>query len=147
MEKFTAKIDTSNGEGKTVSVWLDEGTAQVLRASGDEELIRRYVIEEYKASLIERKETRRHQSLEKSTDKGFDVVDDSVNIEEQVIKNFEYERLHKAIKQLEPQQQWLIEQIFFLERTQTSVAKELGVDKTSIRDRLQTIYKKIRTFF
>ena len=66
MKKLTTKI-MDDGDEKEISVFLDDETAKVLEECGDEELKHRYIVEEYKDKLIERRETRRHQSLEKSS--------------------------------------------------------------------------------
>ena len=63
MKKLTTKI-MDNGKEKDIAVFLDDETAKVLEECGDEELKHRYIVEEYKDKLIERRETRRHQSLE-----------------------------------------------------------------------------------
>lgn len=54
MKKFTANMVTANGE-KQISVWLDNETSNMLEAINDSEFIRQYIIEEYKAQLLERK--------------------------------------------------------------------------------------------
>jgi RNA polymerase sigma factor (sigma-70 family) len=54
------------------------------------------------------------------------------------------EEVQKAIKKLEPQQQWLIEEIFFIGRTQVDIANELGVGKTAIESRLHKIFEKLQ---
>lgn len=143
MKKLSTIVTAKNGTKRAISVWLEEETAKALEVNGDKKLVHQYIVEEYKSSLLERKETRRHQSLNKSLDGGFDFVDESVDIECEAIEYDEIERLHDAIKQLKPKQQWLIEQVFFLGRQQKDIAKELGVDKTTVRDLLKTIYKKI----
>ena len=74
MKKLTTKI-MDDGDEKEISVFLDDETAKVLEECGDEELKHRYIVEEYKDKLIERRETRRHQSLEKSIEGGHEFVD------------------------------------------------------------------------
>ena len=143
MKKVTATI-LFQGREKTVEVWLDEKTLGLLNEWKDEKIKQEYIAEEYKAQLIERRETRRHQSLEYSMENGFDIADENANVEEDMLKQISNELLYKAINQLEPQQKWLIKQIYYLNRTQVSVADELKIDATSIRDRLKKIYKKIQ---
>ena len=143
MKKVTATI-LFQGREKTVEVWLDEKTLGLLNECKDEKIKQEYIAEEYKAQLIERRETRRHQSLEYSMENGFDIADENANVEEDMLKQISNELLYKAINQLEPQQKWLIKQIYYLNRTQVSVADELQIDATSIRDRLKKIYKKMQ---
>ena len=82
--------------------------------------------------------------MEYSMENGFDIADENANVEEDMLKQISNELLYKAINQLEPQQKWLIKQIYYLNRTQVSVADELKIDATSIRDRLKKIYKKMQ---
>lgn len=145
MKRFTTKI-MHKGEEKTIAVWLDDETARLLEEYGDEKLKHAYIVEEYKAQLIERSETRRHQSLEKSMEAGFDVMDESTDVEKEAFINIDKEKLRRAFQFLEPQQKWLIVQIFFNNRTRVDVAKEMGVDESAIRCRLKKIYKKIKKF-
>lgn len=62
MKKLTTTITTINGIKKEISVWLNEETAEKLEKC-DVNILHEYILEEYKSRLIERKETRRHQSL------------------------------------------------------------------------------------
>ena len=49
-----------------------------------EEFATQYAEMEHKDALIERKETRRHQSLDKSMEHGFDVPDPQANVFEEI---------------------------------------------------------------
>lgn len=145
MKKVTTTILQADGVEKQISVWIDEETLQLLEECGDAKIMQAYLIEEYRTSLIERKETRRHQSLEASMDKGFDIAEEN-DVAEQAIKKYESEELHKALEQLEPQQKWLIEQTYFEGRTRIEIAHELGISKAAINNRLNKIYKKLKIF-
>ena len=73
-------------------------------------------------------------------------MDESVDVEKEAFENIDKEELRRAFQFLEPQQKWLIVQIFFNNRTRVDVAKEMGVDESAIRCRLKKIYKKIKKF-
>ena len=79
MKKLTTKI-MDNGKEKDIAVFLDDETAKVLEECGDEELKHRYIVEEYKDKLIERRENRRHQSMEKSIEGGHEFVDHKAEV-------------------------------------------------------------------
>lgn len=145
MKKLKTKI-MHNGEEKEIAVLLDDETARILEECGDEKLKHRYIVEEYKAQLIERRETRRHQSLERSMASGFDIIDESTDIEEATLRKIDEERLRQALQMLEPQQKWLLEQIFVKGKSKVEIARELGVWKTAISNRLQKIYRRIKKF-
>lgn len=145
MKKLKTKI-MHNGEEKEIAVLLDDETARILEECGDEKLKHRYIVEEYKAQLIERRETRRHQSLERSMASGFDIIDESTDIEEATLRKIDAEKLRQALQMLEPQQKWLLEQIFVKGKSKVEIARELGVWKTAISNRLQKIYRRIEKF-
>ena len=145
MKKLKTKI-MHNGEEKEIAVLLDDETARILEECGDEKLKHRYIVEEYKAQLIERRETRRHQSLERSMTSGFDIIDESTDIEEETLRKIDAEKLRQALQMLEPQQKWLLEQIFVKGKSKVEIARELGVWKTAISNRLQKIYRRIKKF-
>ena len=145
MKKLTTTITTNNGAKKEISVWLNDETAEMLEKC-DVNILHEYILEEYKARLIERKETRRHQSLDKSLEHGFDVIDKNLDLENRVFREIEAEKLHNALIELTSEQRRLVERIYFKEEKQTDIARELGIDKTSLRDRLKVIYKKLKKF-
>ena len=145
MKKLKTKI-MHNGAEKEIAVLLDDETARLLEECGDEKLRHRYIVEEYKAQLIDRRETRRHQSLETSMASGFDIIDESTDIEEATLRKIDAEKLRQALQMLEPQQKWLLEQIFVKGKSKVEIARELGVWKTAISNRLQKIYRRIKKF-
>ena len=69
------------------------------------------------------------------------------DIEEKAFQNDDIEQLYKAFAVLTEEQKWLVEQVYYHNRKQSEIAAELGIDATSIRDRLRVIYKKIKNFF
>lgn len=145
MKKLYTQITKKNGEVKNVYVCVDNETAKVLEQV-DEETRRIYLQEEYLTYMSNIKYKRCNQSLEKSLENGFDVVDENQDVEENAIKNADTEKVRQAISKLEPQQQWLVEQVYFNQRTNVSIASELGVTEGAIRDRLKRIFEKIKKF-
>lgn len=144
MKKMTTTV-VKNGKTKTISVWLVERTVEALEQVNNEEFTRQYIIDEYQSALTERKETRRHQSLDVSMDHGFDISDEHC-FEDDIYMNIELEKLQAALKLLTHEQRSLIYRVYFCGESQKDIAQEFGVDATSIRDRLKTIYKKIQNF-
>ena len=64
MKKYTTFITTEKGEQKEISVWLDDETARVIDEVNDPEITQFYILDKHKEDLIQRKETRRHTSLD-----------------------------------------------------------------------------------
>ena len=146
MKKMTTTIKDKNGKDKHIAVLLEDELARLLEETNDEYLIHQYIVEEYKSALIERKETRRHQSLERDMENGKDFMGEDIDVERDAIKNIEKEKLHKAIADLSEEQIVLLTRRYVKGEKVTAIAKDLGIDKTSVRDRLKTIYKKIKKF-
>ena len=90
MKKLFTQIVKKNGELKDVYVCVDDETAKVLEQV-DEETRRTYLQEEYKMFMADYRYKRRNQSLEKSVDNGFDVIDDKQDVEAMAIKQAEKE--------------------------------------------------------
>ena len=103
-----------------------------------------YLEMERRERLTERKETRRHQSLDKSLEHGFDIADPSENIFEKIELSERIRQLHRAIKKLSPEQQELLKQVYFEYIPQTELAAMQGVTKKAINNRLARILKKLK---
>ena len=67
--------------------------------------------------------------------------------EESVIRNMQLEQLYKALSLLSEDEQYLIRQLFFEERTEREVASVLGLSQKAINKRRQKILEKLRKLF
>ena len=95
---------------------------------------------------VNRKETRRHQSLETLVEGGFQIADPDSDIEETLRKQHDIDRLHRALAVLTDDQKWLVEQVFYYGRKQSEIAVELGVCKQALNNRITRVIKKIKKF-
>ena len=93
-----------------------------------------------------RRETRRHISLESLMEQGLEpsIIDDYL-AESRVI-NMNNERLQEGIKQLLPAQQELLYKVYVDQLTVTEIAKSEGVAVCSVSKRLGRIHKKLESF-
>ena len=146
MKKLKATVTKKDGTTKEVYVVVDEQTAEMLTKLQDKQLVNDYLVEEYKMFMSDRHEHLYTQSLDKSLDGGLDIMDEKQDLFAMIAQSEEYERIHKAIAKLEPQQQWLVYQVYFEGRTQIEIAEELGIDKTSLSKRKWRIIKKLKKF-
>ena len=142
-KKLFTQIVKKNGELKDVYVCVDDETAKVLEQV-DEETRRIYLQEEYEIKMSDNKYKLCNQSLEKSLDNGFDVIDENQDVEAIAIKQAEKETVMEAISKLEPQQQWLVKQIYIYGRKQIEIANELGVSHQAISQQIILIRSKIK---
>ena len=78
--------------------------AKYVEIEVTEEFAAEYAAMEHRDKLIERKETRRHQSLDKSLEHGWDIPDPSVDVALQAERNEEKARLSSALKKLTDKQ-------------------------------------------
>lgn len=138
------KIKFLDRQGNEVSVEVNDEFAAV------------YVELDRQDKNNERKETRRHVSLNKTVKnhdfedivEHIDLLEDKrSNIEENYIQREEIATLHDGIKSLLPEQRRLIEQVFYEERSIKSLAEEYGVSSPAIINRLNKIYAQLRKKF
>ena len=143
MKKLFTQIVKKNGELKDVYVCVDDETARVLEQV-DEETRRIYLQEEYAMKMSDNKYKFCNQSLEKSLDNGFDVIDENQDVEEMAIKQAEKESVLDAIAKLKPQQQWIVKQVFIYGRKQCEVARDLKISEPALSQRIAVIKVQIK---
>lgn len=109
---------------------------------------------DHQANFKDRAETRRHHSIEQLGEQGVHFADPKSNIaalielKETIAElRSDLEKLRAAIHSLQPQQQELVQKIYFEERTIASIAAEDGVNEAAIRNRLHKIYKRLKNYF
>lgn len=123
-----------------------EINGKVIDIEVTDEFAARYEQIEANEKRVNRKETRRHQSLDALVESGFQIAAPGSDIETNLIIQNNIDLLRRALVALTDEQKWLVEQVFYYGRKQSEIAAELGIDATSIRDRLRVIYKKIKNF-
>ena len=84
MKELTTQIITKNGKIRIIKVELEDELADWL-VTQTHAIYHDFLLSEYKAKCVERKETRRTQSLDKSLENGFDVKDESLESEEETL--------------------------------------------------------------
>lgn len=114
---------------KNIPVEVSEKVAKALQELDSEE------------QRIKRKESRRQiVSLEQLLDEGFDFEESSNDrlTDKQITK------VRDALEHLTTDQQWLVEQVFYLGRSKTDISKELGISNGAITHRLERIFAKLK---
>ena len=111
-----------------------------------EEFASEYAAMEYRDKLIERKETRRHQSLDKSLEHGWDVTDPSADVALQAERNEEKARLSSALKKLTDKQRAVL--LLYIDEGKSfrDIAKELGLNKDTVREHYLAAIKNLKKF-
>jgi len=96
----------------------------------------------------DRRETRRHVSLEQAAERyDTEIADRRVELEADFMKRVDIAKLRTAIKTLAPSQKELVRKRFFERESITAIAKEYGVNRQSVQKRLKRIYRKLRKNF
>jgi len=111
-----------------------------------EEFARQYAEMEHTDALIERKETRRHQSLDKSMEHGFDVPDPYADTAEQAERRELSEEIQSALHKLTDKQRTVFTLHVVEELTFREIGEELGLGTYTVRDYFYNAVKKLQKF-
>lgn len=90
------------------------------------------------------KETRRHYSLEGKVYEGMDYAVEDPGLEALFAGPTDEERLRAAIQKLDPDQQKMVQAIYFENVSVNDYAARMGVTQSAISHRLQTVRKKLK---
>lgn len=71
-------------------------------------------------------------------------ADNSDSVEEIALRNLRYEQLHNAISMLKPDEQALIEALYFNFLTQDDYAKQIGLSQQAVSKKRTKILKKLK---
>lgn len=99
---------------------------------------------ERKIYKSERRETRRHNSIDSMEEAGVQFKDINGDIEVKVEETETTDEVKNAIKTLLKSQQDLIEKVFYKNMKIVDIAASEGVTEAAIRNRLNKIYRKLK---
>ncbi|MEI6132409.1 MAG: sigma-70 family RNA polymerase sigma factor [Bacillota bacterium] len=125
------KIKYEYSKNEVVEIEVDEGLGAVIL-----ELDR----QEYN---VNQKETRRHVLFSALPYEG-ELLASDFNLEAQFIISFENEKLINCISQLLPKQQELLKKVYFDGISASEIARQEGVNKSSVHKRLQRIIEQLK---
>lgn len=86
----------------------------------------------------------REDSYERLLDMDMQFRDESASAEDLAIRNFQAQQLHKALSVLSEDERYLIDQLYFQEKTERELAAQLGVSQNAINKRRQRILERLR---
>lgn len=89
----------------------------------------------------------REDSYERLQEMAIQFPEEDDSVEDQILQKMEFEQLHKAILTLSEEERWLIQQLYFEERTEREVAAELGLSQKAVNKRRKKILEKLRKLF
>ena len=94
----------------------------------------------------DQKETRRHVSLD-SMDYEGELFVSAEDTEGEAVRREDMARLYSAMEALSPSQRELVEKVYFEGRKITDIAREEGVTKQSVHERVERALKKLKKNF
>lgn len=86
----------------------------------------------------------REDSLDRLMDENAQQFAHEESVESTVLHKLEVDKLHTALTMLAPEEQALIQALFFEEKTERQYAEELGVYRNAIHVRKTRILKKLK---
>ncbi len=129
---------------KTITYKFADGTTSKVEVSDEIYALCEEMEIEEKSS--ERRETRRHVSMESLVEMNLEPTVTDEYFKNEVFKDMESERLQQAISQLLPSQIALLKRVFYEGESITEIAKNDGIAVCSVSNRLARIYKKLKKF-
>mgnify|MGYP001123110952 CR=1 FL=1 len=111
-----------------------------------DEFAAQYAELEHREYLVNRKETRRHQSLDKSMEHGFDVADTKANVFEQVERRLLSEQIHIALHKLTDKQRTVVSLYFFDGLNFREIGERLHIGTSAVFDHYSAAIKKLKKF-
>ena len=128
---------------QTIKYKFADGTTSTVEVSDELHAVHLEITQQEKRNHW--KETRRHTSLYYFTDMGIDFEDKHTESPlDGYIRKENIASIRKAISMLTPKRQELIYNVFFLGKTFRAIAKEKGLSKSAISQRMKTIRKRLK---
>lgn len=130
------KIKYRLANGKTIEVEVTEEQAEVITKT-----VKKSENNDYKHFVRKTRET----SLEHLNDEyGWEPQDDTVDVQREVIRLDEAQRLRRAVACLTDKQQLLVRLCYFEGKEFQEVAEMLGVSKAAVSQQFKTIYGQLK---
>ncbi len=109
-----------------------------------EEFAAEYAAMEHRDKLIERKETRRHQSLDKSLEHGWDIPDMSADVALQAERDEDKALLYSALQRLTDKQRAVL--LLYIEEGLSfrEIGEKLGIHKDTVKEHYHAAIKNLR---
>lgn len=128
---------------QTIKYKFADGTTNEVEVTEEIYLIHLELLQQEKRNHW--KETRRHTSLYYFTDMGIDFEDKHTESPlDLYIRKENIASIRKAVLKLTDKRRELIKLAYFQEMSFRAIAKEKGLSKSAISQRMKTIYKHLR---
>ena len=128
---------------KEIIYKFSDGTKKTILV--EDKFYEEYEHLEVENKRTDRKETRRHISLNYLNEQGIDFESAESNPEDIIFTKELRNQVQKAIKTLNSKQRELVKNVYFEGKTLSEIAKEKGISKSAITQQIQVIYKHLKT--
>lgn len=147
MKKYTTSITNKKGEPKEISVWLDDETARAIDEANDPEITQFYILDKHQEDLIDRKETRRHTSLDELIEKGHLIEDEDGDPVQYAMRMERILRMRKALSALTDKQFKAVWYVAVEGLNYVETGKLMGIRWETVRQYYKKAEEKIKKYF
>lgn len=147
MKKYTTFITNKKGEQKEISVWLDDETARAIDEANDPEITQFYILDKHQEDLIDRKETRRHTSLDELVEKGHLIEDEDGDPVQYAMRMERILRMRKALSALTDKQFKAVWYVAVEGLNYVETGKLMGIRWETVRQYYKKAEEKIKKYF
>lgn len=144
MKKVTT-MAIIGGKERQISVYIEEELADWLDTI-DEAKRRDFIVEEWKTERKNRAETRRHNSLERLLDAGWDTKDDAVEVGAGLEQETIYKMLKQLVNALPTNEREMMRLYFAKNLPYCAIGRVLGVSDNTVRTKILQNLKKFKLF-
>ena len=146
MKKYSTVI-TKDGETKEISVWFDDETARAIDEANDPKITQFYILDKHQEDLIDRKETRRHTSLDELIEKGHLIEDEDGDPIQYAMRMERILKMRKALSSLTDKQFKAIWYVAVEGLTYVETGKLMGIRWETVRQYYKKAEEKIKKYF
>ena len=146
MKKYSTVI-TKDGETKEISVWFDDETARAIDEANDPKITQFYILDKHQEDLIDRKETRRHTSLDELIEKGHLIEDEDGDPLQYAMRMERILKMRKALSSLTDKQFKAIWYVAVEGLTYVEAGKLMGIRWETVRQYYKKAEEKIKKYF
>ena len=145
MKKLTVTVTNQRGETESISAYVEDEIAQALEQCSDE--VRRiYILDKHEEQNADRRETRRHSSLEHIMEEGEQFGTNEYNPAVKMMKREDNERLYNALEMLTDKQYQALWRYAVDGLTFEEIGEEMGIRWETVREHYKAALKKLRNF-
>ena len=128
-------------------MWLDDETARAIDEANDPKITQFYILDKHQEDLIDRKETRRHTSLDELIEKGHLIEDEDGDPLQYAMRMERILKMRKALSSLTDKQFKAIWYVAVEGLTYVEAGKLMGIRWETVRQYYKKAEEKIKKYF